>query len=71
MEKLTIEEAIKRLQHIEEVKSDYEQAHVEEYDLKTSYLTSVSDGKYSLSEAIEVAKIVLQVEKIEFSRYFA
>lgn len=61
----------KALISIEEVKGDYERAHVLEDELHQWCLELISTGEMSSEDCAFVAKMALKTKKIDFVRYCA
>lgn len=71
MKVLTKEEALKRVELIELIKDDDEQAHTEEDALRDYFIECCSKGAYTKEEVIDISSIVLSSNKINFSRWCA
>ena len=71
MEKLTKELALKAIKEIENISSDYENAHEKEDDLYYWFIYCASQGWYDKDEVIEIAKILETTSDIEFGRWTA
>jgi vacuolar-type H+-ATPase subunit I/STV1 len=68
--KLTKELAFKKVAEIAD-SSDDESQHIKEDELYFWFITSVSNGCYEMDEAIEIAKIIKQVDDLDFCRWYA
>lgn len=69
--KLTKELALQTVEKIIECSSDDESAHYEEDRLHYWFIDCVSDGMYTIDEAIEIANIVKSTANIDFDRWYA
>lgn len=72
MEKLTAEEAKKRVENIKSIADDDECAHSWEDNLRSYFIKCLADGLYkNHSEIRELAEIVYSTNEIEFARWCA
>lgn len=73
MEKLvTLEHATEMVESIKDShKIDHEAAHVWEDQLRWHFIEDVANGHYTMTEAMIIAKKILETEKFEFSRHCA
>jgi len=71
MKKITIEYVNKKIALIDKVKKDFERAHAEESNLKTSFLYSLIYCDYTIEEIKEIASLIDTTKNIRFTRAFA
>lgn len=56
---------------IEENQKDFEAAHVFEDELMLNFIKLAADKKLNINQAAELAKIILEIDKLDFPRYYA
>lgn len=72
MEKLTKELAVKEFEKIQSMMGDNEMAHVGESELKDWFNSCLEKSMYdTIEEITEIAKIMCQVTKLDYNRWFA
>lgn len=69
MEKLTVELAKKTVEKINEVRRDWEHAHILEDELYLWFIQTCANGFYAdATEVYEVAVVVQSTQNIKFAR---
>ena len=70
MEKLTVELAKGFIKGIVSVSEDDAKAHIGEDELRDWFVKCVAAGMYDMTEAVQVASIVITTKDIVFSRWY-
>lgn len=65
---MTIEEILQAIQEIRDVAEDGETAHINEDNLRTSFIESIAERRDELGE---LARLILSTDDIDFARWCA